>query len=184
MAVLRLSDGSLWVHSPVQLDDELAAALAELGEVKHIVSPNYEHTKYAQQVRSVQPSAACLKHATPAGLNKLLDHMSRNYKIAPKATLLRESTAPLLYFKDEWPAHMHICGGMQWIERYPGARSYACPGLKQKAPEVPYTLELGGGGGDPPEWLGEIQATWLDYERNPFNGKAFFNEVSIPRWAP
>lgn len=51
MAVLKLSDGSMWVHSPVQLDDDLAAALEELGEVKHIVSPNYEHTKYAKQVR-------------------------------------------------------------------------------------------------------------------------------------
>ena len=65
----------------------------------------------------------------------------------------------------------------QWIERYPGAWSYACPGLKEKSPEVPYTTELGSGGGDPPEWLGEVQATWLNYERNPFNGKAFFNEV-------
>ncbi|KAK9904745.1 hypothetical protein WJX75_001725 [Coccomyxa subellipsoidea] len=113
MAVLRLSDSSIWVHSPVHLDDDLAAALATLGDVKHIVSPNYEHTKYAQQ----------------------------------------------------------------WIERYPGAWSYACPGLKEKSPEVPYTTELGSGGGDPPEWLGEVQATWLNYERNPFNGKAFFNEV-------
>ena len=50
MAVLRLSNGSLWVHSPVQLDDTLAAALDELGDVKHIVSPNYEHVKYAPQV--------------------------------------------------------------------------------------------------------------------------------------
>ena len=57
MAVLRLSDGSIWVHSPVNLDDDLAAALAELGEVKHIVTPNYEHTKYAQQV---QPAALVL----------------------------------------------------------------------------------------------------------------------------
>lgn len=51
MAVLRLSDGSIWVHSPVELDDALADALRELGDVKHIVSPNYEHTKYAQQVQ-------------------------------------------------------------------------------------------------------------------------------------
>ena len=50
MAVLRLSDGSIWVHSPVSLDDELADALAGLGEVKHIVTPNFEHTKFAQQV--------------------------------------------------------------------------------------------------------------------------------------
>ena len=54
MVVLRLSDGSIWVHSPVDVDDDLAAALAELGEVKHIVTPNYEHTKFAQQVRAAR----------------------------------------------------------------------------------------------------------------------------------
>ena len=59
MAVLRLSDGSLWVHSPVCLDDDLAAALAELGKVKHIVTPNYEHTKYAQQVHSAVLMPVC-----------------------------------------------------------------------------------------------------------------------------
>ena len=57
MAVLRLSDGSLWVHSPVALDEYLAAALDDLGAVKHIVTPNFEHTKYAQQVG---PPAAAL----------------------------------------------------------------------------------------------------------------------------
>lgn len=60
MAVLRLSDGSIWVHSPVSLDDDLAAALVELGEVKHIVTPNYEHTKYAQQVQSKVLVPFCL----------------------------------------------------------------------------------------------------------------------------
>ena len=54
--MLRLSDGSIWVHSPVSLDDELAAALAEIGEVKHIVTPNFEHTKYAQQVGTALPA--------------------------------------------------------------------------------------------------------------------------------
>ena len=51
MAVLRLRDGSLLVHSPVELDDALAEALARLGPVRHIVSPNYEHVKYAAQAR-------------------------------------------------------------------------------------------------------------------------------------
>jgi hypothetical protein len=62
MAVLRLSDGSLWVHSPVELDDTLAAALDELGPVKHIVTPNYEHTKYARQVKEghFAPGHACM----------------------------------------------------------------------------------------------------------------------------
>jgi hypothetical protein len=56
MAVVRLSDGSLWVHSMVALDDELRQALSELGPVKHIVSPNYEHVKYAGQVPRSLPS--------------------------------------------------------------------------------------------------------------------------------
>lgn len=57
MAILRLSDGSLWVHSPVFLDDELKEALTQLGPVKHVVSPNYEHVKYAGQVRMGTPSS-------------------------------------------------------------------------------------------------------------------------------
>ena len=56
MAVLRLRDGSLLVHSPVELDDALAEALARLGPVRHIVSPNYEHVKYAAQARPSAPS--------------------------------------------------------------------------------------------------------------------------------
>lgn len=45
MAVVKLSDGSLWVHSPVELDEPLRQALEEIGPVGHIVSPNYEHVK-------------------------------------------------------------------------------------------------------------------------------------------
>ena len=48
-AVVKLSDGSLWVHSPVNLDSELKAAMDALGPVKHIVTPNFEHNKFAQQ---------------------------------------------------------------------------------------------------------------------------------------
>ena len=55
-AVVKLSDGSLWVHSPVNLDPELKIAMDALGPVKHIVTPNFEHNKYAQQ--------ACLQAAT------------------------------------------------------------------------------------------------------------------------
>lgn len=37
MAVVKLNDGSLWVHSPVHLDPFLKRELAALGEVKHMV---------------------------------------------------------------------------------------------------------------------------------------------------
>jgi len=43
MAVARLSDGSAWVWSPIELTDELAAAVEDIGPVRHIVSPNKIH---------------------------------------------------------------------------------------------------------------------------------------------
>ncbi len=49
-AVVKLSDGTLWIHSPLKLDDGLKQALAQLGDVRHIVSPNFEHTSFASQV--------------------------------------------------------------------------------------------------------------------------------------
>ena len=39
----------LWVHSPVGLDGPLLKAISELGNVKYVVSPNYEHVKFAPQ---------------------------------------------------------------------------------------------------------------------------------------
>ena len=53
MTIIELQDGkgSLWVHSPVELDGPLKQAIKEKlkGEVKYVVSPNYEHVKYAKQ---------------------------------------------------------------------------------------------------------------------------------------
>ena len=40
MAVVRLSDGSLWLHSPVELDEKLRRALEELGPVRHAPRPS------------------------------------------------------------------------------------------------------------------------------------------------
>ena len=39
----------LWVHAPVGLDGPLRQALQQLGTVKHVVSPNYEHVKFAPE---------------------------------------------------------------------------------------------------------------------------------------
>jgi len=40
---------NLFVHSPVALDGPMQKALSELGNVKWVVSPNYEHVKFAPQ---------------------------------------------------------------------------------------------------------------------------------------
>ena len=57
MCVIQLDDGNLWVHSPIDLDEKTANALKELGNVKYIVSPNYEHLKYARQWSEYFPEA-------------------------------------------------------------------------------------------------------------------------------
>jgi hypothetical protein len=44
--LVRLSDGGLWVHSPIALDDALAAEVDALGPVHHLVSPNKLHHIY------------------------------------------------------------------------------------------------------------------------------------------
>lgn len=43
MTVVRLPSGGLWLHSPLPIDDDLAAALAALGPVEHLVAPNRLH---------------------------------------------------------------------------------------------------------------------------------------------
>lgn len=41
--VIRRDDGSVWLHSPIALDDATAAAIAELGPVRDIVAPSLMH---------------------------------------------------------------------------------------------------------------------------------------------
>jgi len=40
MTVIRLQDGQLFLHSPTHLTESLAAEVAALGTVRHLVSPN------------------------------------------------------------------------------------------------------------------------------------------------
>jgi len=72
MTVIRLGDGSLWVHSPVALDADLRKAIDALGPVRHIISPNYEHVKYAPDWIAAYPTA--IAYACP-GLRELKPHI-------------------------------------------------------------------------------------------------------------
>mmetsp|Transcript_57520 Transcript_57520/g.66436 ORF Transcript_57520/g.66436 Transcript_57520/m.66436 type:complete len:332 (-) Transcript_57520:85-1080(-) len=64
MAVVKLpNNGGLWVHSPVALDQQLKTALAKLGPVTHIVTPNTEHLNYAADWIRSYPEA--ISYAPP-----------------------------------------------------------------------------------------------------------------------
>ena len=57
MAVIRLSDGSLFVWSPVALSAALRAAVDALGPVRHLVSPNALHHLFLAEWTSAYPDA-------------------------------------------------------------------------------------------------------------------------------
>jgi len=63
MALARLSDGSVWVWSPVALTEELANEVQAIGPVRHIVSPNKIHHLFLNEWTDRWPDA--LLYAPP-----------------------------------------------------------------------------------------------------------------------
>ena len=43
MVIIRLPNGDLWIWSPVAFSPELAATVATLGTVAHLICPNHLH---------------------------------------------------------------------------------------------------------------------------------------------
>lgn len=65
MTVLRLSEGSLLLHSPISMTPERRAAVEGLGQVEHLYAPNLYHHLRIGEWSAAFPSARL--HA-PAGL--------------------------------------------------------------------------------------------------------------------
>jgi hypothetical protein len=73
MAVIRLSDGSLFVWSPIALSAELRTAVDALGRVRYLVSPNAIHHLFLGEWKSACPQARL--YASP-GLRKKRDDLA------------------------------------------------------------------------------------------------------------
>ena len=71
MAIIRLSDSSLFIWSPISLTDKLQAEVFALGKVAHIVAPNSLHHMYIPEWQSAFPDAAT--YAAPRLRNKRKD---------------------------------------------------------------------------------------------------------------
>ena len=67
MAVVRLSDGTLFVWSPAALSEPLRAAVDALGEVRHLVAPNALHHLFLGEWREAYPGARLY---APPGLRR------------------------------------------------------------------------------------------------------------------
>lgn len=57
MTVVRLSDGSLWLHSPVPMRPPLRDAVQALGPARHIVAPSKAHHLFAADAAAAFPGA-------------------------------------------------------------------------------------------------------------------------------
>ncbi|MDP6775020.1 MAG: DUF4336 domain-containing protein [Rhodospirillales bacterium] len=67
MAVAVLSDGCVWIWSPVALTEELASAVESIGPIGHIVSPNKIHHLFLGEWAKRWPSARLY---APPGLTR------------------------------------------------------------------------------------------------------------------
>ncbi len=57
MTVVKLSSGELWLHSPTEYKEDLAASLQAMGKVTHIISPNVIHYAHIQEWADHFPGA-------------------------------------------------------------------------------------------------------------------------------
>jgi hypothetical protein len=73
MAVIRLSDGSLFVWSPIPPTDELRRTVDALGRVAHLVTPNYLHHLWLRDWGYCYPRARLY---APPGLRKRRSDLS------------------------------------------------------------------------------------------------------------
>ena len=71
MTVIRLGDGSLFVHSPIPLTKQLQGRLEVLGPVRYVVSPNKFHHLFMGDYRRVYPNVRL--YASPGLVKKRLD---------------------------------------------------------------------------------------------------------------
>jgi hypothetical protein len=57
MTIVRLADGTLIVHSPIRLTDDLRSAAASTGDVRFIVAPNRFHHLFVSDWQKAYPDA-------------------------------------------------------------------------------------------------------------------------------
>ncbi len=90
MTVVRLHDGRLWVHSPIELNDEARAFLNDLSsDVAALIAPNKFHYMFIEPWREAFPDAEVFVE----------EELARKVPSLASAEILT-SSAPNLYSQD------------------------------------------------------------------------------------
>ena len=82
MTAIRLTDGSVVLHSPCRPSPPLQAGLQSIGPVRHVVAPNWFHDLYLGDYRRIYPQAtfwgpALLRRQKPRIIDYALDEAAR-----------------------------------------------------------------------------------------------------------
>lgn len=82
--LIRLEDGSLWVHSPIALSEELARAVDALGTITTLVAPSLVHHLFIADWKSRWPDARVIG---PPGLKKKRPDLTLDATLSGDASL-------------------------------------------------------------------------------------------------
>ncbi len=96
MTVVRLEGGGLLVHSPIRLTPELDRKLASLGDVRHVLVPNFDHYLFVPDFKRRYPMARF--HATP-GVDRKLPEVRFDSLLRPPAVLPIGETLDQAWFR-------------------------------------------------------------------------------------
>ena len=143
MTVIRLRDGSLFLHSPVQLDGKTRAALDAVGPVRAVVAPSLVHhffvgdygttypqaTLYAapglEKKRADVPFGAGLDDEPPAQwMGQLEQHVFRGAPIMNEVVFFHPATRTLLLTDLAFNVTRPMSGRVRFFLRLVGARGF------------------------------------------------------------
>jgi len=68
MTCIRLSDNSMWLHSPTRFDKSTYEKIEHLGEIKHLITPSLMHNLFVMDWKKQQPNAQIM---APAHVKKV-----------------------------------------------------------------------------------------------------------------
>ncbi|MEJ1990591.1 MAG: DUF4336 domain-containing protein [Maritimibacter sp.] len=81
--IVRLADGGLWVHSPILPTEPMLAHIKPLGEIRHLIAPNWIHYAYIAEWQARFPEAVSWaapgveERAKSRGMEVHFDHALR-----------------------------------------------------------------------------------------------------------
>jgi hypothetical protein len=152
MAVARLSDGDVWVWSPIALTRELADDVRSIGSVRYIVSPNKLHhlclQEWADQwpdARLYAPPGLARKKATVHFYAELVDQPSPPWEADIDQVIFRGSfaMAEVVFFHRS--SRTAIVGDL--IQRFSESKISGWQGVVMRLGGL-----VGEHGSTPPDW--------------------------------